>query len=55
MDSYNSYPNAKEYEIPSQMQAVIACGRGFENLKVAQVPIPVYPCARDVHHEDYGA
>lgn len=40
LDSYDNYSKLKEYKIPSRMQAVIACGRGFENLKVAQVPVP---------------
>ena len=34
LDSYSNFSKVKEYEIPSDMQAVIACGRGFENLKV---------------------
>lgn len=40
MDAYNNFAKNKEYNIPSTMQAVIACGRGFENLKVAEVPVP---------------
>ena len=40
LDSYSNFSKVKEYEVPSVMQAVIACGRGFENLKVAQVPVP---------------
>ena len=40
MDSYSKFSKVKEYEIPSEMQAIIACGRGFENLKVAQVSVP---------------
>ena len=40
MPKCNNFSANREYNIPSTMQVVIACGRGFENLKVAQVPIP---------------
>lgn len=40
MTKYESFIQADRQAIPKTMQAVIACGRGFENLKVAEVPIP---------------
>ena len=40
MLKYKDYSVMTNYTIPSTMQAVIARGRGFENLKVAEVPIP---------------
>ena len=40
MSKYSSYRGGKEYNIPATMQAIIAAGAGFENLKVAQVPVP---------------
>ena len=39
MTLFEKYINGDD-TIPSTMQAVIACGRGFENLKVAEVPVP---------------
>ena len=39
MSTYNDYFQTKEYNIPSTMQAVIACGKGFENLQVAEVAV----------------
>jgi len=32
--------SATAYDVPDRMQAVLACGRGFENLRVAEVPVP---------------
>lgn len=40
MSKYKTFSSAGNYTVPSTMQAVIACGRGFDNLKVAEVPIP---------------
>jgi len=39
MSKYDSFSKVGSYTVPKTMQAVIACGRGFENLKVAEVPI----------------
>src|SRR3989339_1400204 len=40
LDKFKKYSTSKEYNIPAAMQAVIARGKGFENLEVAEVPIP---------------
>ncbi len=40
MSKYDQFADVDNFNIPKTMQAVIACGRGFENLKVADVPIP---------------
>lgn len=40
MTRYDDFARLAEQGIPATMQAVIACGRGFENLKVAEVPVP---------------
>ena len=40
MSKYQQYNRQTEFDIPETMQAVIAKGRGFENLEVAEVPIP---------------
>lgn len=40
MPNYEDFLSIDSYEIPATMQAVIACGRGFDNLKVAEVPVP---------------
>jgi threonine dehydrogenase-like Zn-dependent dehydrogenase len=40
MPRYESYRYQKDFTIPATMQAVIACGTGFDNLKVAEVPVP---------------
>ena len=40
MSGYKDFSGSTDYTIPSTMQAVIACGKGFENLKIAEVPIP---------------
>ncbi len=40
MGAYNDFSKVKEYDIPSTMQALIAKGKGFENLEVAEVPVP---------------
>lgn len=40
MDAYSKFADVENYKIPETMEAIIACGKGFENLKVAQVPIP---------------
>ena len=40
MSGYEKFTNIENYEIPKTMQALIAKGRGFDNLEVANVPIP---------------
>jgi threonine dehydrogenase-like Zn-dependent dehydrogenase len=40
MESYKKYSTQQEFNIPPTMQALIAKGRGFENLEVAQIPVP---------------
>jgi threonine dehydrogenase-like Zn-dependent dehydrogenase len=40
MSLYEQYRYASEFKIPDTMQAIIAAGTGFENVKVAQVPVP---------------
>lgn len=40
MSGYNDFSGSTNYKIPTVMEAVLACGRGFENLKVAKVPVP---------------
>jgi D-arabinose 1-dehydrogenase-like Zn-dependent alcohol dehydrogenase len=40
MESYEKYSSQQEFIIPQTMQALIAKGKGFENLDVAQIPVP---------------
>ncbi len=40
MGKYEEYRNQAEFDIPSKMQALIAKGKGFENLEVAEVDVP---------------
>ena len=40
LSTYSNYLDVKEYDVPRAMQAVIAKGRGFDNLEVTRVPIP---------------
>ena len=40
MSKYENFRNIKSPPIPKTMQALIAKGRGFENLEVAEVPVP---------------
>jgi threonine dehydrogenase-like Zn-dependent dehydrogenase len=40
MSKYSDYNNSMDFTVPDTMQALIARGRGFENLEVAQVPVP---------------
>ncbi|MDD5457906.1 MAG: zinc-binding dehydrogenase [Phycisphaerae bacterium] len=40
MDKFKKYSTSTEIDSPSTMQAIIAKGKGFENLEVAQVPVP---------------
>jgi L-sorbose 1-phosphate reductase len=40
MAKYDAYCSQTQFEIPQAMQAVIAKGVGFENLEVAEVPVP---------------
>ena len=40
MSKYDDYSDSMNYDIPPTMWALIAKGRGFENLEVAEVPVP---------------
>jgi threonine dehydrogenase-like Zn-dependent dehydrogenase len=40
MSLYDNYRSQKDITIPKTMQALIAKGKGFDNLEVAEVPIP---------------
>jgi len=40
MDKYELYSNQLDFATPQTMQALVACGRGVENLAVKQVPVP---------------
>lgn len=40
MAKYEDYRSRQKFEIPETMQALIARGKGFENLEVAEVPVP---------------
>jgi L-sorbose 1-phosphate reductase len=40
MNKYQTYRHQTEFVIPPTMEAVIARGRGFENLAVAEIPTP---------------
>ena len=40
MSKYNDYQGKSDFVIPEAMQALVACGGGFENLQVRQVPVP---------------
>lgn len=40
MSKYEAFSKVSNFKVPKTMQAVIACGRGFDNLKVAEVPVP---------------
>jgi D-arabinose 1-dehydrogenase-like Zn-dependent alcohol dehydrogenase len=40
MGKYEIYRSQMQFDIPATMQALIAKGVGFENLEVAQVPVP---------------
>jgi threonine dehydrogenase-like Zn-dependent dehydrogenase len=40
MTTYDTYRSSAEITVPATMQAVVACGRGFENLAVRDVPVP---------------
>jgi threonine dehydrogenase-like Zn-dependent dehydrogenase len=40
MTLYDNYRSGKNVVIPQTMQALIARGKGFENLEVAEIPIP---------------
>jgi len=40
MNKYVLYSNQLDFAIPKTMQALVACGRGVENLAVKQVPVP---------------
>jgi len=40
MNRYDKYRGHIEVPVPEMMQALVACGRGFENLAVREVPVP---------------
>ncbi|MDO8304078.1 MAG: zinc-binding dehydrogenase [Sedimentisphaerales bacterium] len=40
MGNYDIYRSKTQFDVPATMQALIAKGVGFENLEVAQVPVP---------------
>lgn len=40
MGKYDAYRAESSFDIPETMQAVIAAGSGFENLSVAEIPVP---------------
>jgi len=40
MGKYNVYRSQTQFDIPATMQALIAKGVGFDNLEIAQVPVP---------------
>ena len=40
MSKYSDYNNSMDFTVPETMKALIAKGRGFDNLEVVQVPIP---------------
>jgi threonine dehydrogenase-like Zn-dependent dehydrogenase len=40
MPAYQKYRQQRDFEIPRKMQAVIAKGRGFDNLQVAEIAVP---------------
>ncbi len=40
MSKFEEYKSQRSYDIPETMQAVVAAGRGFENLSVVQIPVP---------------
>ena len=40
LNAYSHFTTIKEYDLPSILQAVIDCDRGFANLKVVRAPIP---------------
>jgi len=40
MSKFSDYRYQKDFNVPETMQAIIAAGVGFENLKVAEVPVP---------------
>lgn len=40
MSKYSDFTNVSNLTVPATMQALIAKGKGFENLEVAQIPVP---------------
>ncbi len=38
--NFERFTDLKEFSIPKTMQALIAKGRGFENLEIAEIPVP---------------
>jgi threonine dehydrogenase-like Zn-dependent dehydrogenase len=40
METYKKYASQQEFNVPQTMQALIAKGRGFENLQVTEIPVP---------------
>ena len=40
MGKYDIYRSQIQFDVPATMQALIAKGVGFENLEVAEIPVP---------------
>jgi len=40
MNSYKDYRSGTDFEVPETMSALLACGKGLENLAVKEVPVP---------------
>ena len=40
MSKYDQFRFDSDFEIPKTMQALVACGSGFENIAVKEVPVP---------------
>ena len=40
MSKYNKYHTSSDFVIPETMQALVAFGKGFENLSIKEVPVP---------------
>ena len=40
MSKYSDYNNSMDFTVPDTMQALIARGRGFDNIEVTEVPVP---------------
>ena len=59
-DTYQKYSQTKAYTVASTMQALIACGRGFENLRNKYQPgqrfaiQPAVDCDPINHRERYS-
>jgi len=40
MSKYGDYTNSSEFSIPDTMHALLSAGTGFENLRMAEMPVP---------------